>query len=106
MKALIKSILPKSFLDKRNERIRIELASSRYLNKGPGHFYSMDAFDHFKCVFVHIPKAAGVSVNKALFGNLAGGHQSVKEYQEIFKKETYQSYFKFTKLSLFVFNNF
>ena len=36
--------------------------------------FSFAQFDAFRCIFVHIPKAAGVSVSKSLFGNLGGGH--------------------------------
>ena len=37
----------------------------------PGEYYSIKAFDYYECVFIHIPKAAGISVSKTLFGNLA-----------------------------------
>lgn len=58
--------------------------------------YTFKPFDDNKCIFVHIPKAAGVSVCKSLFGNLAGGHVSVKRYQVIFSEQEFDAYFKFT----------
>lgn len=58
--------------------------------------YSLKPFDQNRCIFVHIPKAAGVSVCRALFDNLAGGHNSIKKYQLVFSKEEFDSYFKFT----------
>ena len=35
--------------------------------------YSLKSFDEYKCIFVHIPKCAGISLTRSLFGNLAGG---------------------------------
>ena len=72
------------------------LAIRRFINTPPGDYYSLDPFDYYKCIFVHIPKAAGISVNKALFGNYGGGHRTLKEYQGLFRPSTFDSYFKFT----------
>jgi hypothetical protein len=58
--------------------------------------YSYLPFDKFNCIFVHIPKAAGVSIAKGLFDNLAGGHATINDYQIIFSKKQFDSYFKFT----------
>jgi len=58
--------------------------------------YSYLPFDRSKSIFVHIPKGAGVSICQSLYGNLAGGHASVSEYQIIFSKIEYENYFKFT----------
>jgi hypothetical protein len=63
-------------------------------SKGP--YMSFKGFDDLKCIFVHIPKAAGVSVNKALFGNLGGSHHKLKDYQLIFNKKEFNAYYKFT----------
>lgn len=57
--------------------------------------YTYKSFDQHKCIFVHIPKVAGVSISRAFFGNLAGSHKSVSQYQLIFSKEEFDSYFKF-----------
>ncbi|MEY8847889.1 sulfotransferase family 2 domain-containing protein [Psychroserpens sp. XS_ASV72] len=61
-----------------------------------GDEVSLKGFDDLKCIFVHIPKAAGISINKALFGNLGGAHTKLKAYQLIFNKEEFYSYYKFT----------
>lgn len=53
-------------------------------------------FDKLSCIFVHIPKAAGTSISRTLFGNLAGTHTTVQRYQLIFSKDEFESYFKFT----------
>lgn len=57
--------------------------------------YSLRPFDQHRCIFVHVPKAAGVSVAMALFGNLAGGHDDASEYCRIFGRDFWR-YFKFT----------
>jgi len=58
--------------------------------------YSFKPFDDKKAIFVHVPKCAGVSVCRALFGNLAGGHTTLDEYLTIFEPKLVASYFKFT----------
>jgi chondroitin 4-sulfotransferase 11 len=57
--------------------------------------YSLRPFDEHRCIFVHIPKAAGISVNMALFGNLAGGHSDAPYYRRVFGRDFWR-YFKFT----------
>lgn len=58
--------------------------------------YSFKPFDESKSIFVHIPKCAGVSINKSLYGNLAGGHTTFDEYIIIFEPKCIENYFKFT----------
>ncbi|TNC82677.1 MAG: hypothetical protein C9356_02025 [Oleiphilus sp.] len=58
--------------------------------------YSYKPFDEKKAIFVHIPKCAGISVSKALFGNLAGGHTTFDQYLDIFEPRCIHQYFKFT----------
>jgi hypothetical protein len=57
---------------------------------------SYKPFDDKQAIFVHIPKCAGISINKSLFGNLAGGHTTLEQYVNIFEPKLFQSYFKFT----------
>jgi len=57
---------------------------------------TLEGFDRLKCIYVHIPKTAGVAINKALYGNLGGSHKTVKIYKRIFGPVTYKKYFKFT----------
>jgi hypothetical protein len=61
-----------------------------------GSDYSYAPFDQRRTIFVHIPKCAGVSVCRALFGNLAGGHTPLAEYCAVFEPRALQTYFKFT----------
>ncbi len=62
----------------------------------PGDYYSLKAFDYYKTIFIHIPRTAGVSISKALFGNLAGGHLNYRAYEKIFSPNTLKKYFVFT----------
>jgi chondroitin 4-sulfotransferase 11 len=57
--------------------------------------YSLRGFDEHRCIFVHIPKTAGISVAVALFGNLAGGHAAARDYRKVFGRDFWR-YFKFT----------
>ncbi|HSH75802.1 MAG TPA: sulfotransferase family 2 domain-containing protein, partial [Longimicrobiales bacterium] len=58
--------------------------------------YTLRSFDDRRCIFVHIPKCAGFSVARSLFGNLAGGHLTVRKYQMIYRRREFSEYFKFT----------
>lgn len=58
--------------------------------------YSLKGFDDNRCIFVHIPKAGGVSVATSLFGNLGYGHRPIYKYLYIFNKKEFKEYFKFT----------
>ncbi|WP_052055837.1 sulfotransferase family 2 domain-containing protein [Myxosarcina sp. GI1] len=57
---------------------------------------SYKPFDRHQCIFVHVPKAAGVSICKALFGNFAGHHTTLSKYQLVFSQSEFDRYFKFT----------
>lgn len=48
-----------------------------------------------RCIFVHIPKAAGISVGYALFGRHTGNHLSVSDYQTVFSRKEFEAFFKF-----------
>ncbi|MBW3019708.1 sulfotransferase family protein [Candidatus Woesearchaeota archaeon] len=58
--------------------------------------YTLKLFDKHKCIFVHIPKTAGVSTAKSLFGNLGGAHTKIREYQQLYTETEFKDYFKFT----------
>ncbi len=73
-----------------------EFSRMQYMRKNFRGEYSYKSFDDTKTIFVHIPKAAGISVCKSLYGNLAGEHASVARYQYVFSKKDFYKYFKFT----------
>ncbi len=58
--------------------------------------YSYKPFVESESIFIHIPKCAGVSINKTLYGNLAGGHKTLNQYVKIFTPDELQHFFKFT----------
>lgn len=58
--------------------------------------YCLRPFDEREAIFVHVPKAAGVSVSRCLFGGLAGGHTTIAQYQVVFRPAEFRRYFKFT----------
>ncbi|MCW8930257.1 MAG: sulfotransferase family protein [Gammaproteobacteria bacterium] len=58
--------------------------------------YTYQPFDETQSIFIHIPKCAGVSISKALYGNLAGGHTTLEEYLVTFEPRNVLNYFKFT----------
>ena len=102
MKQRLLSILPtRIFLEIRwldfkiSNRKAFDNIQRQRRSEGDGN-YSFKPFDEKKSIFVHIPKCAGVSVNKALFGGLAGGHTTLEEYLNIFDPQSISSYFKFT----------
>jgi hypothetical protein len=70
-----------------------ELQALRHVETTEG--YSYKPFDDRQCIFVHVPKAAGISICKTLFGNLAGGHTGIGIYQIVFSKDEFERYFKF-----------
>jgi hypothetical protein len=53
-------------------------------------------FDAHRCIFVHIPKCAGISVVQSLFGDFDCGHTGLKRYQIMFAPGEFKNYFKFT----------
>jgi len=64
--------------------------------KASGNNASLKGFDDLKCIFVHIPKAAGISINRALFGNAGGSHRSIFQYSLIYNELEFDEYYKFS----------
>jgi hypothetical protein len=50
--------------------------------------------DRLRCLFVHVPKAAGTSVASCLF-ECKVGHITLRRYSLIFEAEAFREYFKF-----------
>lgn len=82
----------KDFLRRVNSRFRYEF----YEKNNPGDYISFRAFDYYKCIFIHIPKAAGMSINTTLFGNLGSNHTHLSHFEKLYSKYTFDRYFKFS----------
>jgi hypothetical protein len=52
--------------------------------------------DELGCLFIHVPKCAGMSVAKSLFGNMGPCHITAAEYQLLYTPSEIASLFKFT----------
>lgn len=51
-------------------------------------------FDKHRCIFIHIPKTAGISVARSLLQTRIG-HLSALDFQAVMGKEDFKRYFKF-----------
>ncbi len=60
------------------------------------NFPTFKPFIENKCIFIHIPKSAGTSVNQSIFGHNTGNHATIAEYQIAFSRIEFESFFKFT----------
>jgi hypothetical protein len=60
----------------------------------PGNYYSKHCFDYYNCIFIHIPKTAGISISKTLFGNYTD-HADIDWYLKHYDPSTVKQYFKF-----------
>lgn len=47
-------------------------------------------------IFVHVPKAAGTSIGRNLFGCRTGDHMTLLDYRTAFRKDPFEAAFKFT----------
>lgn len=72
--------------------------SSLYFQKKqlnhPGNYYSKHSFDYYQCIFIHIPKTAGIAISKILFGHYTD-HATIDWYLENYHSDTINKYFKF-----------
>jgi chondroitin 4-sulfotransferase 11 len=66
----------------------------RTLRTRDGHV-STKQFDIYRCIFIHIPKCAGIAVARSLFGKPVG-HLSALDYLTVFGKKDFSGYYKFT----------
>jgi hypothetical protein len=90
--------LPKSIQERIRPQHREDLntpCGPRHAPVQPGGF-SLRPADQLKCIFIHIPKCAGISVARTLFGNLGGGHIPAVDYRELYTPEEFATFFKFT----------
>lgn len=67
----------------------------RYCSENVNH-PSLKPFCDTRSIFVHIPKAAGISVGFSLYGRKTGDHRTLLDYKLCFGRKEYESFFKFT----------
>jgi hypothetical protein len=84
-RALVRTVSPRAF-DKLQRRRHGE----------PGSEGLLAPFDRLRSIFVHIPKCAGSSVGRGLFGRSTGGHWSLRYYRFLYSSAELAGYFKFT----------
>ena len=53
-------------------------------------------FDRHRCIFVHIPKCAGMSIAQSLFGRYVTGHMPLRTYRYVYSSGELRAYYKFT----------
>ena len=94
MKSLLKKVLPKRLKEKYWEYRNLQ----EYLRykKTEGNTYN--CFDKTQTIFIHIPKAGGISVIKSLYGEQAEGigHRTYEHFIKVFGKKNFERYYKFT----------
>lgn len=58
--------------------------------------YSIEPYIINECLYVHIPKTGGISINASLFGNLGSGHAPIWRFYDFITEDRFSKYFKFT----------
>ena len=64
--------------------------------RGRPTVYTLEPWDTYRCIFIHIPKTAGMSVASALFGEGGATHAPLSSIQQLLTAAEFQTYFKFT----------
>jgi len=82
------------------KRILNKIREARFANRQLDKIYHkgslLHSFYESKTIFIHIPKTAGVSLVKSIFGDVTlEGHRSVSFYKQVFGK-IYSDFFTFT----------
>lgn len=98
LKKVLFKLLPERSQKMIKDYYRIKRSKQRYNPDQyltPKYESSLAAFDYYECIFVHIPKNAGLSVSYTLFGNTGGSHRKIRDYQQLYAAATFKRYFKF-----------
>ncbi len=73
----------------------LNVLDRQYCNDFVNNKHLPDCFLSTKSLFIHIPKCAGSSMVRAIYGDKAGGHRTVRWYQNQFPNE-YEIFFTFS----------
>lgn len=93
IRKIYRNIVPQKIREKVRYKIEIDKLRKKSFEKGETFYY----FRQTKSIFIHIPKAGGISIIKSLYGeNTKGfGHPTYKIFLDLFKEDYYE-FFKFT----------
>ncbi len=91
-RSLIKQVMPKEYWRILSTRSELEKSFRHTENE---FTYGLQGNHKTKSIFVHIPKCAGISMANSIYGH-AVPHSTITDYQIMFGKEIFDSYFKFT----------
>lgn len=80
----------------RSRRSRSAEKYETYELNNPGSYGSVHCLDYYKCIFLHIPKTAGLAVSKTLFGSHGPSHLNYDWFVQNFGMQTVRAYYKFT----------
>ena len=83
---LLKMVFPEQY---------IQLQKLQQGTSGGSEAATLRPFVEHKCIFIHIPKTAGVAVNIGLFGSKTGSHRQIDGYRAVFSRREFAQYFKF-----------
>lgn len=86
-----RALFPLVLAKKHKEALRL-----REVSPDSRDVISLRPFFDNRCVFVHIPKSAGIAVTTSLFGCVTGSHRPLLEYQTLLTPSEFASFFKFT----------
>lgn len=94
MKKLYRTLIPEKIRQKVKEYGTYQ--GYQKLRRTPGHVYRR--FDETQSIFIHIPKAGGISTIKSLYGEEADGfgHPTYERFLRMYGKKRFDAYFKFT----------
>ena len=95
-KILTHSMRHAAAIARREAEYRRNRAHAVKARRAVANGYTMRGCDEQRLFFVHIPKAAGISVNEALFGGLGAGHATVTQYQRLFGPLFFSRAYSFT----------
>jgi hypothetical protein len=94
IKKLYRTIVPESV----RKSLRDKQAFNEYQKDRETEGHTYNCFDKTKSIFVHIPKAGGISTIKSLYGQQANGfgHPTYERFVRLYGKEKFDEYYKFT----------
>ncbi|MBU3071532.1 sulfotransferase family protein [Aestuariicella sp. G3-2] len=87
VKRAARSVVPESIATRYDNHVVSRRLNTFEKSEAFSDGYSLMPFRNYKSIFIHVPKAAGISVAHALFGCRGGGHATYRDYYRHFGKE-------------------